>query len=318
MFLDRAATTERVLEWIERAADQGVKLLAFGETYLPGYPFWIGETDGARFEAADQKEVYAAYLDAAIRADGRELQEIAAAAKRFELTVVLGAAERGVGCATGSLWASAFVVHPDRGVAPAHRKLVPTYEERLAWAHGDGHGLRPHDVQGTTVTVLNCWENWMPLARHACWANGAEVHVALWPGSEKLTRDITRFAAREGRVFILSACAVLAPEDVPATFPLRAALGERSAPYQDGGSAVAGPDGEWVVAPVVGERRLVIADLDLAAVLRERQSLDPTGHYARPDVFEVAVSRRRLEAARFGEDGECASETQSIASEESR
>lgn len=140
----------------------------------------------------------------------------------------------------------------------------------------------------------------MPQARHALYAQGEELHVSVWPGNPHNTADLPRFIAREGRVFSLAANGLLGLADIPADFPLRAALEEAGvADYCRGGSAVAAPDGTWVVEPVVDEERLVIADLDLAQVARERQNFDPTGHYSRPDVFSVEVDRRRREASRF-------------------
>lgn len=143
----------------------------------------------------------------------------------------------------------------------------------------------------------------MPQARHALYASGSEIHVAIWPGSVSLTRDITRFVAREGRVFVLSAGATLRRSDVDERLPVADALVEDpDHVYQDGGSCIAGPDGRFVVEPRAGELGLVTATLDLAAIGPERQNFDPTGHYARPDVFDVTVDRRRRLAAKF-EDG---------------
>ena len=297
VFLDRAATTARALDWIGRAAAQGARLVVFGEAYLPGYPFWLSITDGARFDDPRQKEAYGAYFDAAVALDGPELAAIADAAAEHEIFVVLGVVERG---GRGSLFCTAVSIDPAIGIVGAHRKLVPTYEERLVWGPGDGHGLRAHAFDGARIGVLNCWENWMPQARHALYAAGVDVHVALWPGSVRNTVDVTRFVALEGRVFVVSASSVLAASDVPDGFPLADRL-PRDVLFHDGGTAIARPDGQWLVAPVAGERVLVTADLDLSAVARERQSFDPTGHYGRPDVFRVEVLRERREAARFND-----------------
>jgi nitrilase len=144
----------------------------------------------------------------------------------------------------------------------------------------------------------------MPLARTAMYAGGEDLHVAVWPGGTDLTRDITRFIAREGRVFVLSAGPLHSAEDIPDSFPLaaavREALGEGHS--EDGGSCIAGPDGEWIIPPVADTEQLVCADIDVARVREERQNFDPTGHYARPDVLRLDVTRRRLAAVEF-EDG---------------
>lgn len=304
VFLDAAASTDRVLDYIRQAAAAKARLLAFGETWLPGYPFWLSSTGGARFDDPEQKAAYGQYLAAAIEADGPEIRAIEAASREHGVAVVLGFVERGGPAASGSVWASLVFIHPERGAAAPHRKLVPTYEERLAWAHGDAHGLRAHELDGVTVTALNCWENWMPLARNACYAQGSQVHVAIWPGSPWLTQDITRFVAREGRVFCVSASGMLGRQDVADSFALASKIPDGE--YQNGGSCVAGPDGAWVLEPHVGERGLLVADLDVEQVARERQNFDPTGHYARPDLFAFRVDRRRPVAALF-EDGDDAS-----------
>ena len=154
-----------------------------------------------------------------------------------------------------------------------------------------------HAVGPFTVGALNCWENWMPLARAALYAAGEDLHVMLWPGSEGLTRDLTRFVAREARSFVVSAGALLRAEDLPDDLPLPEALAAPGELLYDGGSCVAGPDGEWVVAPVTGREELVLCDLDPARVREERQSFDPAGHYARPELLRVTVDPRRLATA---------------------
>lgn len=295
---DRDAGTKRVVEWIGRAADEDVELLSFGETYLSGYPFWVSRTDGARFDDPGQKAAYAFYLEQAVEVDGPELGQIAEAVRDHGVFTYLGVTER----VRGTVYCTLVAIDPARGIVSVHRKLNPTYEERLVWGAGDGHGLRVHPVGEARVGGLVCWENWMPQARHALYAAGEEIHVAAWPGSSGLTRDASRFIAMESRSFVLSAGALLSPADVAEGFPLRGpALEGAPEVMYDGGSCIAAPDGSWVVEPVSGEERLVVAELDLARVREERQSFDPAGHYARPDVFDVRVNRRRLDAATFEE-----------------
>jgi nitrilase len=299
-WLDPGATTAKVVATLEEAARQGVEVVAFSETFLCGYPFWVCRTNGAAFDDPRQKDAYARYLETAVEADGPELRTIREAAGDLGILAFVGMTERGGRGARGTTWCSIAVVDPDLGLVGVHRKLVPTHDERLVWGRGDGHGLRAHAFRGVRFGALACWENWMPQARHALYADGVDVHLALWPGWSGLVGDITRFIAMEGRVYSVAASGLLAWEDVPGDFPMVEEMrAEFPALPFDGGSAVAGPDGAWIVEPVRGEERLVVAEVDVHRVRRERMMLDVTGHYARPDVFRTTVSRRRLDAVVF-------------------
>jgi nitrilase len=302
-WLDVEARQRRLVAAAELAAEQGAQLLATPETYLSGYPFWLTRTHGARFDDADQKACYAYYLHSAIEVGGPEQRELETLSTDLGLTLCVGVTERGRSAASGSTYCSMLTIAPRRGLVGHHRKLVPTYDERLVWAYGDAAGLRTHRVGPARVGALCCWENWMPQARHALYADGEQVHLSCWPGASAMTGDITRFTALEGRVFAVAVSGILTPADVPDDFPLAAELRANSAsmPF-DGGSAIAGPDGRWLVAPVTGEEGLVVADLDLSEVARERLYFDPTGHYSRADVFRVEVDRRRRHAAEFRDD----------------
>ena len=294
VLLDRDATLAKVVARIDEAAGLGCRLVAFGEALVPGYPVWLSRTDGARFDAPDQKEIHALYLDQAVQPEAGHLDEVCAAARRGGLAVVLGTVERAADRSGHSLYCSYVYIDAEGQFGSVHRKLMPTYEERLAWAIGDGAGLKVHRLEAFTVGALNCWENWLPLARAALHAQGEDLHVACWPGAEVNTADITRFMAREGRSYVLSVSGLLRAADVPASIPHRDRIvRSEDEVLCDGGSAVAAPDGSWLVEPVVGREELITVDLDHARVREERQNFDYSGHYGRPEVLRLEVDGRR-------------------------
>jgi nitrilase len=171
---------------------------------------------------------------------------------------------------------------------------MPTYDERLTWAQGDGHGLRVHQLGAFTAGALNCWENWMPLARAALYAQGEDLHVAAWPGGIHNTHDITRFMAKEARSYVISVSGLMRKTDFPPGTPhLETILANAPDSLANGGSCIAGPDGRWVIEPAADKERLIAATIDHRQVRMERQNFDPAGHYGRPDVTKLILRRER-------------------------
>jgi nitrilase len=301
VWLNRNETLHKMLTFVDLAADTGCELLSFGEALLPGYPFWIERTNGAQFNSPIQKEIHALYLDQAVQIDAGDLKLLCDAAARRRIAVYVGCIERASDRGGHSLYCALVYIDVNGIIQSVHRKLMPTYEERLTWAQGDGHGLRTHALKKFTVGGLNCWENWMPLSRTALYAQGEDVHVAVWPGGEHNTFDITRFIAKESRSYVISASAIMRSTDFPPNTPhLEAILSQSTELILNGGSCIAGPDGEWVVAPVASDKeQLIVAQLDHQKVRQERQNFDPVGHYSRPDVTRLVVNRERQGIAKF-------------------
>ncbi|THB72441.1 MAG: carbon-nitrogen hydrolase family protein [Desulfobacteraceae bacterium] len=294
VWLDRKFTREKMISFIEQAAARECKLVVFGEALLPGYPFWIERTDGARFNSAVQKEMHALYMDQAVQIEAGHLETLCRVAEQSKLAVYLGCIERAYDRGGHSLYCSLVFIDADGQIRSVHRKLMPTYEERLTWAIGDGHGLCVHPLPPFTVGGLNCWENWMPLARSALYGLGEDLHVAVWPGGAHNTADITRFIAKESRSYVLSASGLMKDSDFPKATPHRdKILASTHGFLANGGSCVAGPDGEWVIEPVLEKEELIVAVLDHHRVRQERQNFDPVGHYSRPDVLHLSLNRKR-------------------------
>jgi nitrilase len=302
VWLDRKRTLQKVNASIEQAAARHCGLVVFGEALVPGYPFWVELTDGARFNSDLQKAIFAEYASEAVRPAAGDLASVCATAARNRIAVYLGTVECAEDRSGHSLYCSLVFVDAGGQIASIHRKLVPTYEERLVWSPGDGNGLRTHKLGAFRAGALNCWENWMPLSRAALYAQGEDVHVAVWPGSARNTRDITRFIAVEARSYVVSVSGLMRRCDIGPVSGWRDIM--RSAGPEvlaDGGSCIAGPDGKWVVQPMPSEERLQVAVLDRRLVTAERHNFDPAGHYARPDVTRLEVDRRRQTLASFSE-----------------
>lgn len=302
VWLDRDATLAKVVAAIEEAGARGARLVAFGEGLLPGYPFWVEHTEGARFESALQKRLYAHYGAQAVQIERGDLQPVCEAARRARTWVMLGVIERPPERGGHSLYCSLVLIDDSGAVRNVHRKLMPTHEERLVWSTGDGHGLRTFDFEGLRLGGLNCWENWMPLTRTALYAQGLDLHVAIWPGGVRNTRDITRFVAMEGRCFVLSVGGLMRSEHIPVHLPeyalLKASLPERLA---DGGACVAAPDGRWLLEPQADAEQVFVVDIEPAEVAQARQSFDPCGHYSRPDVLSLKLNAARQQVLTRGE-----------------
>jgi nitrilase len=294
IWLNKEKTIDKIKSFIIDAGTKRCELVVFGEALLPGYPFWLSITNGAEFNSGIQKELHAHYIRNAIQIEAGELDSICTMAKEHSIAIYLGIIERAQNRGGHSLYCSLVYIDATGTIKSVHRKLQPTYEERLTWAAGDGNGLQVHPLKNFTVGGLNCWENWMPLARTALYGLGENLHIAVWPGAERNTIDITKFIAKESRSFVVSVSGLMRAEDFPKDTPhLEIILKNAPAILANGGSCIAGPDGEWVVSPVTDKEELIISILDFNRVLEERQNFDPAGHYSRPDVTKLILNRER-------------------------
>ena len=304
VWLQRDRTLEVVLEAMEAAGAQQADVVVFPEAFCPGYPFWMAYTEGAAWELPINKALHAHYMDQAVCLEQGHLKAVCDKAAALGLSVYLGIVERPLDRGGHSLYCSLVFIDPMGEIRSVHRKLQPTYDERMVWSPGDGHGLVVHEQGDFRLGGLNCWENWMPMARSALYAQGENVHIAVWPGSDYNTRDITRFIARESRSYVLSVASVMKAGDLPESLPYREVLLEKGPEeYANGGSCIAGPDGNWVLPPQVEVPGLFLYDLSLERIYEERQNFDPSGHYSRPDVTRLILNRERQGIIDSGEGG---------------
>lgn len=300
IWLNRDKTLEKICAFVEDAASQNCELVVFGEAIVPGYPFWVERTDGARFNSQLQKEIFAHYLEQGVQIEEGHLDAVCQLAKSKKIAIILGTVERAFDRGGHSLYCTLVYVGNDGIIKHTHRKLIPTYDERLVWSIGDGHGLQVQKLKNFTAGALNCYENWMPLSRAALYGQGEDLHIAIWPGSANNTENITRFIAQESRSFVISVSALMRKTDIPGNIPHADLIIENSEEIlANGGSCLVGPDGKWIIEPQINSEGIFTAELDYAKVRQERQNFDPAGHYSRPDVTQLIVNRDRNSIVKF-------------------
>ena len=261
---------------------------AFGETWLPGYPAWLDVCPGAAlWENAAAKDIFAKLRNNSITVPGEEVNALCEAARDLKIAIVIGASERvDAGPGNGTLYNSLLTISEDGRLRNHHRKLVPTYTERLVWGNGDGRGLKAAPTSAGRVGGLICWEHWMPLARMAMHDSGEHIHVAVWPTVHELHQLASRHYAFEGRCFVLAVGLMMPAEDLPRELHDGVTLGPGEGQWiERGGSAIIGPDSHYVLHPVFDREELLVSDLDLTEIDRELMTFDVSGHYARPDLF---------------------------------
>ena len=300
VWLNKQDTITKIEKYIIEASKDNCELIVFGEALLPGYPYWLAYTGGAEWDKKVNKELHGHYVRNAVQIEAGELDSICKLAKSHKIAIYLGIMERAHNRGGHSIYASLVYINQEGEIKSVHRKLQPTYEERLTWAPGDGNGLQVHPLKQFTVGGLNCWENWMPLPRTALYGLGENLHIAVWPGSDFNTKDITRFIARESRSYVVSVSSLMNKEDFPEDTPhIKAILEKAPDNLSNGGSCIAGPDGEWIIEPVINKEGLIIQTIDFNRIYEERQNFDAVGHYSRPDVTKLTINRERQSTVEF-------------------
>lgn len=283
--LNPKAGAEKAAAAIAEAAGRGAKLVVFPEVWLQGYPYWSGlaPTD-PEYQAFRQIS-----FEASITLDSPLLQPVFESAVGHRCTVVLGLQE----IEGGTLFCTLLYIGPDGAVLGSHRKLIPTQAERLVWGRGDGSDLDVYATPVGRLGGLNCFEHQMAPARIALCDMNIQVHAAAWPGHTFLDGIIdasTRHLAHENGCFVVVAREVMSPERVGAGYPLSAE--NRGHWCGHGGSAIIAPGGEYLVEPVFDEETIVTAEINLADIAVTKWFFDGTGHYARPDVFQLRWDKR--------------------------
>lgn len=282
----------------QQAARDGAQLVVFPETWLPGYPAWLDCCrDVGIWDHAPTKAVFARMAANSVDVRGASGAALSHIAASCGVTLVVGVTERiGEGRGRGTLYNTLLTYGEDGALLNHHRKLVPTFTERMVWGNGDATGIRAVSTPACRIGGLICWEHWMPLARQALHESGEDIHVAVWPAALESHHLASRHYAFESRAFVLAAGALMRASALPPELEWHPDKVQHEAQWVlRGGSAIIGPDGQFVTQPLYDESGLIHATLDLRRVREESMTLDVAGHYSRPDcfVFETLRPERR-------------------------
>lgn len=300
VLLDLDATIGRVVESIEEAAGLGARLIMFPEAYLPGYPTWIWRLRPGG-DMALGNTIHARLLENSVSLVDGDLDRICEAAAKAGVVVVIGMHERD-SCYSGTtLYNTVVVVGTDGSILNRHRKLMPTNPERMVWGAGDGSGLRVVDTPVGRIGCLICWESYMPLARFALYAQDIDIYIApTWDCGETWMASMNHIA-REGGCWVLTTATAIQGSDIPASFPERDSLFSADEWINPGDAAVIKPFGGTVAGPMHQEKGILYAEIDLEAARNARKTLDVSGHYNRPDIFQLDVDRTAKLPVKFKE-----------------
>ncbi|WP_311274441.1 carbon-nitrogen hydrolase family protein [Methylobacterium sp. WCS2018Hpa-22] len=306
VFLDAAATTAKAVALIEEAARAGAALVAFPETFIPAFPVWA-----ALSAPIDNHDLFARMAEQSVLVDGPEIARIRQAARAAGIFVSIGISERSP-ASVGCLWNANLFIGEDGTILNHHRKLMPTYYEKLIWASGDGAGLKVVETGIGRIGQLICGENTNPLARYALMAQGEQFHISSWPpvwptrrpqgggNYDNLAANRLRASAHcfEAKAFGLVTAGVLDRD----AYDFLAARDPGAAEVLDGTPRAASffvdPTGTQI-GEALQEEGILYAEIDLNACVEPKQFHDVVGYYNRFDVFDLAVNRQRLAPAQF-------------------
>ena len=299
VYLDLEKTMARACDLIASAAKDGAEMVVFPEAWFPGYPTFVWRlAPGAGMGKTDA--LFALLQDNAVDRVNGGLKPLQDAAAEFGVVLVLGYNEIDSSFSGSTLFNSCAVIDADGSIANNHRKLMPTNPERMVWGFGDASGLRVVDTAVGRIGVLICWENYMPLARYALYAQNIDILCApTWDSGETWLATMQHIA-REGGCWVVGCATSLEAADIPHCIPFYDELFSGKEEWiNPGDAAVYQPFGGRVAGPMHREKGFLLADIDPALARASRRKFDASGHYARPDVFDLTVNRGPAQAVTF-------------------
>jgi nitrilase len=288
--LDREATVSKACELIAEAGRSGARLVIFPEAFIPTYPDWVWRIPPSQHRVL--ADMYAELLEQSVEIPSPVTEDLSQAARQAAVYVAMGLNERNAQASNASLYNTLLYIGPEGDLLGKHRKLVPTAPERMVWAQGDGSTLEVYDTSLGKLGGLICWENYMPLARYSLYAWGVQIYLApTWDNGEPWLSTL-RHIAKEGRAYVIGCSIAMRKQDIPDRFEFKAKYYSEVGEWiNKGDSAIVSPDGKFVAGPLNAEEGILYAELDPRQIRGSKWNLDVAGHYARPDIFRLTVSK---------------------------
>lgn len=291
------ASMELLDSLLQKIKLEKADLAVFGESWFCGYPAWLDYCpEAAYWDHEPVKDVWSAMYENSLVKDSTGFENIQSIIKSHGVNVVIGANEaikKGKG--NGTLFNAVFTFNRNGELLNHHRKLMPTFTEKLVHSTGDGFGLQSVDLDIGRIGSLICWEHWMPLARQAMHDEGEDLHIALWPFVKDMHVIASRQYAFEGRCHVVSVGQLMKTMETPKGLKLPEHLDRSNSDelVLKGGSCIIAPDGQFVLEPQYNERDIIFHELDIGQQKGEQMNLSVSGHYQRPDVFELSINKKR-------------------------
>lgn len=293
VIMDKQGCIDKAAALLKEAGQNGAQLVVFPEAFIPCYPRGMGFGAVVGSRSLEGRKDYQRYWDNAIQVPSADTDALGAAVKEAGVYCVIGVIEKDRDTSEGTVFCTALYFGPDGKLLGKHRKLKPTASERLIWGEGDGSTLQVIETPFGRLGSLICWENYMPLARAAMYAQGVQIYVAPTADSRDTWFATMRHIAIEGRCFVIGCNQYSSKADYPEDIASRDEFKDLPEEMCRGGSCVVNPLGAFVVEPVIGKETIIYADLDLGQVAQGQFDFDAMGHYSRPDVFQLIVNTKK-------------------------
>ena len=299
VFLNRLETLGNAVSAVGEAVRGGAQLIVFPEAFVPGYPAWIWRLRPGS-DMALVEQLHMLLLANAVDLSRKDLAPLCQAAREHRVTIVCGINERDSDFSRCTLYNTVVVIGADGSLLNRHRKLMPTSPERMVWGFGDASGLKVCDSPCGRIGTLICWENYMPLARSALYAQGVEIYVAPTYDSGDRWIATLQHIAREAGCWVVGSGAAFQARDLPESVPGKALLYPNPDEWVNAGdSVVVAPGGKIAAGPMRNELGILYADIELEQIGIARRTLDVVGHYSRPDIFQLQVNTTPLKSVVF-------------------